>query len=68
MNLGLKFLLCLNEKCFTFKKTIQILWIFSCNRNILVRLWVKIFLSQGWEQAEIAVHINYLKLVTSGHF
>ena len=51
MTLGLK--LCLNG----FQKNfIQILWIFSCNICILVRLWVKVFVSQEWEQAEITVN------------
>ena len=47
MTLGLKFLLCINGKIFDSKKTP-----FRC---ILVRLWVKVFVSQGWLQAEIAV-------------
>ena len=39
------------------KQNIQILWIFSCNRHILVRLSVKVLLSQEWVQAEITVYI-----------
>ena len=35
---------------------IQILWIFSYNKCILVRLWVKVFVSQGWLQVEITVY------------
>ena len=51
MTLGLKFILCLkNSKLFDFKKNfIQILWNFSCNKCIFVRLWVKVFVPQGWE-------------------
>ena len=56
MSLGLKFLLCLNEKCFDFKKTSQISWIFNRNRNILVWLWVQMFLLQGWVQAEVHIY------------
>ena len=57
MTLGLKFLLCLNEKLSEFKKnSIQILWIFSCNTCILVRLWVKVFVLQGWVLEKIAVN------------
>ena len=41
ITLGLRFLLCLNEKLFDFfKKYIQILWILNCTRCILVRLWL----------------------------
>ena len=44
-------------KTFWFQKNfIQILWIFSCIKCILVRLWVKVFVSQGWVQAEITIH------------
>ena len=44
-------------KTFWFQSNfIQILWIFSCNKCILVRLWVKVFVSQGWVQAEITIH------------
>ena len=51
MTLGMK--LCLNE----FQKNfIQILWIFSCNKFILMRLWVKMFVSQEWVQAEITIN------------
>ena len=35
----------------------QILWILNCNTNILTKLWVKLFLSLGWVQAELAVYI-----------
>ena len=44
------------------------LWVFNCNRYILMRLWVKLVVPQGWVQTEIAVHnlcsviIPYLKL------
>ena len=37
------------------KSFMQILWIFSYNKCILVRLWVKVFVSQGWVQAEVTV-------------
>ena len=47
--------LCFNGKFFDFKK-FQILWIFSCNKCILLSLWVKVFVSQGWVHWEIAVH------------
>ena len=51
MTLGMK--LCLNG----FQKNfIQILWIFSCNKFILMRLWVKMFVSQEWVQAEITTN------------
>ena len=52
--------LCLNGKFFDFKKTA--LWIFSCNKCILVRLWVKLFVSKGWIQTEIAVHTLYFSV------
>ena len=32
-------------------------WILDFNTNILARLWVKVFLSLGWVQAELAVHL-----------
>ena len=52
-------------KIFRFQKNyLQILWVFSCNGWILVRLWVKVFVSQGWVQAEVTVN---LILVTLGH-
>ena len=44
------------------------LWVFNCNRYILMRLWVKLVVPQGWVQTGIAVHnlcsviIPYLKL------
>ena len=58
VDLGLKFLLCLNGKCFNFKdKPIQILWTFNCNYKIILRPWLKMVLSKGCVQAEIAVHI-----------
>ena len=45
---------------------------FSWNKSILVRLWVKVVVSQRWVQAEIIVHTLYfsfnLILVTLGHF
>ena len=46
------------ENFFISKNFIQISWIFSCNECILVivRLWVKLFVSQGWIQTEIAMH------------
>ena len=59
MTLGSKFLLWLNGKLFDFKKNlIQILWIFSYTKFILVRLGVKVFVSQGWVQTEITIHYN----------
>ena len=42
-------------KVLFFQKNIQI-WIFSFDKCILVRLWVNVFISQGWIQAEITVH------------
>ena len=46
-------------KTFSFQENfIQILWIFSCNKCILLKLWVKVFVSQGWVQAEITIHYN----------
>ena len=58
MTLGLK--LCLNgfEKNF-----IKILWIFSCNKCILLRLWVKVFLSQEWVQAKITVDLELISQI-----
>ena len=54
MTLGLKILLCLNEKILDLKSnSVGILRIFSSNKCILVRLWVKKFVSQRWLQAEI---------------
>ena len=51
MTLGMK--LCLNG----FQKNfIQLLWIFSSDKFILVRLWVKVFTSQEWAQAGITVN------------
>ena len=38
------------------KNPIQILWFFNYNRHILVILWVRVFVSQGWIQAEVAVN------------
>ena len=35
---------------------IQILCIFDSNRYILVKLWVKVFVSQGWVLAKIEMH------------
>ena len=56
MTLGLKFLLWTNRN-FDFKKTtFRYLCIFNCNKCILMRLWVKILVSQGWVQSEITVH------------
>ena len=54
------------------KKTIQIVWISNCNSCILMILWVKVFVSQGWQQAEIVVHklklgVNLI-LITLGYF
>ena len=44
-------------KIFWFQKTfIKISWIFSCNKCIIVRLWLKLFISHGWMQTEITVH------------
>ena len=65
MTLGLKFLLWLNGKLFDFKKTsfrycgFSVIYI----KCILVRLWVKVFVSQGWVEAEIT--INYNSVLTS---
>ena len=52
MTLGLKFISCLNRKLFNLKKTS------SCNKCILVRLWVNVFVSEGWVQGEITIHYN----------
>ena len=47
MTVGLTFLLCQNGKFFGFQKNFfQILRIFSSNKCIFVRLWVKVFVSQ----------------------
>ena len=55
-NFRVELFLCLNGKPFDFKKNlIQILWIFSSNKCILVRLWVKVLVSQGWVQVEITI-------------
>ena len=35
-----------------------IVWIFSCNKCILVTMSVKVFVSQGWVKAEITIHCN----------
>ena len=48
MTLELKFLLYLNGKYFDFKKPHSDVMDFQ--------LWVKVLISQGWVQAEIAVH------------
>ena len=46
-------------KNFLFQKSfIQILWIFSCNKCILVRRWVKVIVIQGRVQAEITTHYS----------
>ena len=59
MTLGLKFLLCRKEKRFDLKKKfIQILWIFHCNKYILVRLWIEVFVSKGWTQTETTITIQ----------
>ena len=58
MTLGMK--LCLNG----FQKNfMQILWIFSCNKFILMRLWVKVFVSQEWVQAEITVNSELISKI-----
>ena len=47
------------QKTFLFQKDfIQILWIFGYNKCILVKLWVKVFVSRGWVQAEITMNYN----------
>ena len=56
----LEFLLCLNGTFFDLKRNfIQILWIFNCSKCILVRLRVKVFVSQDWVQAEITFTIKF---------
>ena len=66
----MKFLLCLKWKTFWLQKSvIQILWISSCNKCIVMRLWEKVFVSQVWVQAEMQ-YIHYdLVLIsqTLGH-
>ena len=58
MTLGMK--LCLNR----FQKNfMQISWIFSCNKFILMRLWVKECVSQEWVQAEITVNSELISKV-----
>ena len=55
-------------KIFWFRKNfIQILWIFSCNKCILVGLWVKVFVSREWVQEEITVTISF-RVNLIGHF
>ena len=55
-NFRVEFFLCLNGKPFDFKKNfMQIFWIFSSNKCILVRLWVKVLVSQVWVQIEITI-------------
>ena len=56
MNLGLKLLLYLGFNGFNFKNIPSDIWICISNIYILVSLCVKVFLSQKWEQEEIAVH------------
>ena len=62
MNLGLKFLSCINGKCFNFKKNPFRYYGFSIAIDTMkceidnVKLWVKVFLLKGWLQAEITVH------------
>ena len=56
MTLGLKFLLCINGKVFDLKKNPFRYYVFSVAINVF--LWdcgVKVFVSEGWEQAETAV-------------
>ena len=65
MTLEWNFFYALNGKLFDF----QILWISSCNKCIVMRLWEKVFVSQVWVQAEIQ-YIHYdLVLIsqTLGH-
>ena len=57
MTLGLKFVLCLNRKLFNLKKTS------SCNKYVLVRLWVNVFVSEGWVQGEITIHYNSMLIL-----
>ena len=40
---------------FDFKKTPFRYYVLCCNKCLTVRLWVKVFVSQGWVQAEITV-------------
>ena len=51
MTLGLKFLSCIKRKIIELHSDM----FFSCNKCVLVRLWVKVFVSKGWVQEEIAV-------------
>ena len=58
MTLGMK--LCLNG----FQKNVmQILWIFSCNKFVFMRLWVKVFVSQEWVQREITVNLELISKI-----
>ena len=58
MPLGMK--LCLNG----FQKNfMQALWILSCNKFILMRFWVKGFVSQEWVQAEITVNSELISKI-----
>ena len=45
------------EKILVSKIFIQILLKFSYNKFILVRLWEKVFVSQGWVKAGTAITI-----------
>ena len=40
------------------------LWIFNYNKYILVKLWVKMFVSQEQMQEEIAAHTLSLKIIS----
>ena len=46
MTLGLKFLSCIKRKIIELHSDM----FFSCNKCVLVRLWVKVFVSKGWVQ------------------
>ena len=55
MILGLNFLLCINGKTSDIKKNFIQICIFSCSKCILMTLFVKVFVSQGYMEAEIIV-------------
>ena len=46
----------LGWKIFISKNSVQILYIFSCDKCISFGLWVDLFVPQIWVQAEITVH------------
>ena len=59
MTLGLKFLFWKNRNFWSQKTTFRYLCIFNCNKCILVRLWVKVLVSQVWMQSEVTIQKQY---------